>query len=75
MSTNGFMIPQSAADAITVQNIQEYRSYLQSELDQWHANPKDESNPTGYWLHPEDLANNYKLIAAMTMLIKYFGEE
>jgi hypothetical protein len=75
MSTNGFMIPQSAADAITVQNIQEYRSYLQSELDQWHANPRDETNPTGYWLHPEDLAINYKLIAAMTLVIKYFGEE
>jgi hypothetical protein len=69
------MIPQSAADAITVQNIREYRSYLQSELDQWHANPKTEDNPTGYWLHPEDLAINYKLIAAMTLLIKYFGEE
>jgi len=75
MSTNSFMIPQSAADAITVQNIREYRSYLQSELDQWHANPKTEDNPTGYWLHPEDLAINYKLIAAMTLLIKYFGEE
>jgi len=72
---NEVKIPGEVADGITKATLIEYRNYLQSEVDQWHANPKTEDNPTGYWLHPEDLANNYKLIAAMTLLIKYFGGE
>jgi hypothetical protein len=72
---NEVKIPGEVADGITKATLIEYRNYLQSEVDQWHANPKTEDNPTGYWLHPEDLANNYKLIAAMTQLIKYLGGE
>lgn len=68
-------IPSDLADGITKTNLISYRNYLQSENDQWHANPKSEDNPDGYWLHPEDLANNYNLIRAMNLLIKYFGGE
>jgi hypothetical protein len=46
---------------------------MQSELDQWNANPKDELNPDGYWLHPDDVVNNMKLIRAMNLLIGYYG--
>lgn len=68
-----FEIPQEAADAITVANIKDWRDYLQSELDQWTANPRNEMNPDGYWLHPEDVTNNYKYIAACNLLISAFG--
>jgi hypothetical protein len=68
-------LPFEVADGITKANLIDARDYLQSELDQWHANPKTEDNPDGYWLHPEDLTNNYKLIAAMNLLIGYYGGE
>ena len=67
-------IPFEVADGITKANLNEARRYLQSELDQWEANPKDDDNPTGYWLHPEDVVLNMKLIKAMDLLINnYYG--
>lgn len=66
-------IPYEVADGITKTNLIDARKYLQSELDQWNANPKTEDNPTGYWLHPEDIAKNYNLIRAMDLVIAYFG--
>lgn len=66
-------IPFEVADGITKANLIEARRYLQSELDQWEANPRDEMNPTGYWLHPDDVVNNMKLTKAMDLLIKYYG--
>jgi len=67
-------IPFEVADGITKANLIEARKYLQSELDQWEANPRDDNNPTGYWLHPEDVVLNTKLIKAMDLLINnYYG--
>ena len=63
-----------AADCITLLNLKEYRSYLKKELSEWKKNPRTETNPGGYWLHPEDVANNIELVEAMNKLIKYFGE-
>ena len=70
-----FKIPQEAADIITRTNIQEWRDCLQSELDQWQANPRNEMNPDGYWLHPEDVIGNMKYIAACNLIIHAFGGE
>jgi len=64
-----------AADRITVLNLKEYRSYLKKELKDWKKNPKTESNPNGYWLHPEDVAGHIQAIEALNLIIKYFGEE
>ena len=68
-------IPTEVADGITRATLIDARKYLQSELDQWEANPKDETNPDGYWLHPEDLVINMKLIKAMDLIIRYYGGE
>lgn len=68
-------IPTEVADGITRATLIDARKYLQSELDQWEANPKDENNPDGYWLHPEDLVINMKLIKAMDLIIGYYGGE
>jgi hypothetical protein len=68
-------IPFEVADGITKANLIECRNYLQSELDQWEANPKDETNPDGYWLHPEDVVINMQLVKAMTLIINYYGGE
>jgi len=64
-----------AADRITVLNLQDYRAYLKKELAQWKKNPKTDSNPDGYWLHPEDVSGNIRTIEALNLVIKHFGEE
>ena len=59
-------IDTEVADRITVLNLKEYRGYLKKELKQYKK---------GEYLHPDDVAGNIKLIEAMTLIIKYFGEE
>jgi hypothetical protein len=62
------------ADRITVLNLKEYRGYLKKELAEWKKNPRTDTNPAGYWLHPEDVANNTRVIEALNTVIKHFGE-
>jgi hypothetical protein len=66
-------IPYEVSDGITLATLVDARAYLQSELDKWNANPKTDSNPGGYWLHPEDVVNNMNYIRAMNVVIKYYG--
>ena len=63
------------ADGITVLNLINYRAYLKTELNLWKKNPRSETNPDGYWLHPEDVADNIKAIEALNLIIKHFGDE
>jgi hypothetical protein len=63
------------ADSITVLNLINYRAYLKTELNLWKKNPRSETNPDGYWLHPEDVAGNIKAIEALNLIIKHFGEQ
>lgn len=60
---------------ITRLTLTEYRDYLQSELDQWNANPKTEDNPDGYWMHPEDVVGNTIRIKRINMVLDDFGGE
>ena len=62
-----------AADRITVLALKEQRDYLKKELSDWKKNPKTDTNPGGYWLHPEDVAINTRMVEALTTVIKYFG--
>ena len=67
-------LDSEAADCITVLNLKEYRLYLKKELSDWKKNPRSETNPDGYWLHPEDVEINTRLVEAMNTVIKYFGK-
>ena len=67
-------LDSDAADSITVLNLKEYRTYLKKELTEWKKNPRSETNPDGYWLHPEDVEINTRLVEAMNTVIKYFGK-
>ena len=71
--SGGLNIPYEVGHGITLSCLIDSRNYLQSELEQWESNPKDELNPDGYWLHPEDVVGNMKYIRAMNLLINYFG--
>lgn len=61
------------ADKITLLNLKDYRKYLTDELGTWQKNPKAEFNPTGVWLHPEDVTGNILTIEALNLVIKHFG--
>ena len=73
--SSGFTISFEVADGITLGNLLECRERLQSEIDQWTENPRSEDNPTGYWLHPEDVSGNIRTIEALNLIIKHFGKE
>jgi hypothetical protein len=47
--------------------------YLSDELQQWTDNPRTDSNPTGYWLHSEDVVGNAVLVKALDVVISYYG--
>jgi hypothetical protein len=65
-------IDGETADRITSLNLKDYRAYLKKELAQWKKNPKTDSNPDGYWLHPEDVAGNIRTIEALDLIISHF---
>ena len=74
-ASNGLVIPHEVSDGITLATLKDTRDMLQSELDQWNANPKTDDNPSGYWLHPEDVVGHTHLIRALKLLIEYYGGE
>ena len=61
------------ADGIALAVLKEQRDYLKKELAKWKKNPKSDVNPTGYWLHPDDVVGNAQLITALDTIIAYFG--
>lgn len=60
------------ADRITLLTLKEHRGYLKKELSEWKKNPRTDDNPSGYWLHPEDVSNHICVIEAMNTVIKQF---
>jgi hypothetical protein len=69
----GLTLPFDIADAITVTCLKEQRDYLKKELKQWKKNPKTDANPSGYWLHPEDVGKNEIMVHHLDAIIKYYG--
>ena len=67
-------IDGETADRITALTLRDYRAYLKKELKQWKKNPKSDSNPDGYWLHPEDVGLNIQTIAALDLIISHYTE-
>lgn len=67
-------IDGETADRITALTLRDYRAYLKKELKQWKKNPKTDSNPDGYWLHPEDVAGNIRAIEALDLIITHYVE-
>ena len=73
---NGMItLDMETCNNITRLTLTEYRDYLQEELDKWNENPKDEDNPDGYWLHPEDVVGNMKRIKRLNSVLADFGGE
>ena len=62
--SSGLMLDYDIADKITLLSLQDHLKCLRKELEDF----KDRK-----WLHPEDVANNIKLISALELLIPYYG--
>ena len=60
----GLSIDFDTADRITLLVLKDQLKYLRKELEDYKE---------GKWLHPEDVANNIKLISALELLIPYYG--
>ena len=55
------------ADRIALLVLEEHRDLLQEQLTKW------QKDPTGYYLHADDVVGNMQLVTALDLLIKYFG--
>jgi hypothetical protein len=62
--SKGITLDFDTADRITVLVLQDQLKYLRKELEDFKE---------GKYLHPEDVTNNIKLIAALELLIPYYG--
>jgi len=71
----GLEIDWETANNITRLSLTDYRDNLQSELDNWNADPKDDDNPNGYWMHPEDVVHAMKQIKRINKVLHDFGGE
>ena len=62
--SKGITIDFDTADRITLLVLKDQLKYLRKELEDY----KD-----GKWLHPEDVVRNAEIIAALELLIPYYG--
>jgi hypothetical protein len=68
-------IDMETANNITRLNLTEYRDMMQDSLDRWNADAKDEDNPDGYWMHPDDVVHSMKQIKRINKVLHDFGGE
>jgi hypothetical protein len=59
-------LDRETADQITVAVLKDYRKYLKSQLKKHLANPEL------HWMHPEDVADSTKVIAALKLVINHY---
>ena len=62
--SSGLTLDYDIADKIALMTMQDQLKYLRKELEDYKE---------GKWLHPEDVVNNVKIIAALELLIPYYG--
>jgi hypothetical protein len=68
-------LDMETANNITRLTLTDYRDCMQDELHKWNANPKDDDNPDGYWMHPEDVVRAMKQIKRINKVLHDFGGE
>ena len=62
--SNGITIDFDTADRITLLVLKDQLKYLRKELEDYKE---------GKYLHPEDVVRNAEIIAALELLIPYYG--
>lgn len=62
--SSGITLDFDTADRITLLVLHDQLKYLRKEIEDFKE---------GKYLHPEDVANNIKLISSLELLIPYYG--
>jgi len=62
--SKGITLDFDTADRITLLVLKDQLKYLRKELEDYKE---------GKWLHPEDVVRNAEIIAALELLIPYYG--
>ena len=62
--SRGITLDFDTADRITLLVLHDQLKYLRKELEDYKE---------GKWLHPEDVVKNAEIIAALELLIPYYG--
>ena len=62
--SSGLTLDYDIADKITLLSLQDHLKCLRKELEDYKE---------GKWLHPDDVVNNAEIIAALELLIPYYG--
>jgi hypothetical protein len=62
--SKGLEIDYETADRITLAVMQDQLKFLRKDIEDYKE---------GKWLHPEDVTNHIKVIAALELLIPYYG--
>ena len=62
--SKGITLDFDTADRITLLVLHDQLKYLRKELEDYKE---------GKWLHPEDVVKNAEIIAALELLIPYYG--
>jgi len=65
-NAKSIMLDGETADQITRLNLNKHRAYLKKAVRDFKK---------GQYLHPQDLADNVRLIESLDCLISYFGGE
>lgn len=71
----GLQLDMETANNITRLTLTDYRDCLKSENEKWEANPKDDENPGGYWLHPDDVVRNMVTVNRINKILEDFEGE
>jgi hypothetical protein len=70
----GIVLDYETANRITALLLKDYRDTLASQLKRWKKNPKTDDNPTGVWLHPEDVVGHKRRIKLIDELLLDFEQ-
>ena len=62
--SSGLTLDYDIADKITLLSLQDHLKCLRKELEDYKERK---------WLHPEDVVKNAEIIAALELLIPYYG--
>ena len=65
MKKSPLELDYETADRIAVLSLKDHRTYVKKDLADYKK---------GRYMHPEDVVHSQKLIEAMDLIIKYYGE-
>ena len=63
-----------AAESITIDYLKWHRTVIQEDIDEYLKNPRSPENPSGKYLHPDDVVLYSKLVTSIDFLLENYFE-